>query len=92
MENPPRSQFQDHKDVQGAERCRDHGEEVARHDHLGIVVDEGQPSLHRIWLSPGASFPEVFLYRPGRYPDPQLQFQFVGDAFLSPGGIVSGHL
>src|SRR3990172_6168358 len=24
MENPPRAQFQDHTDIQGAERCRDH--------------------------------------------------------------------
>src|SRR4026209_1826407 len=51
MENSPRSHFHDHEYVKRAKSGRDHGEEVARHDHLGMVADEGQPSLLRIWLS-----------------------------------------
>jgi hypothetical protein len=41
MEDSSRPQIQDREDVQGAERGRDHDEEVARDNHLGVIADEG---------------------------------------------------
>ena len=65
MKNLPTTQFHDHEYVKGAESGRNHDEEVARHDQLGVVADESQPALLRIWFSPGASVLQVLLYRPG---------------------------
>lgn len=46
MQNAPDSHFHQHEYIQSAERCRDHDEEIASHAHLGMVMDEGQPTLH----------------------------------------------
>jgi len=51
MENAPGSHFRRHEYIKGAKRRRDHDEEVARQDHLGMVVDKGQPTLIRIGCS-----------------------------------------
>jgi hypothetical protein len=61
MENSSRSHVHDHEHAEGAEGGRDHGEEVARDNHRGMVADEGQPSLLRIWRSPGPSPSQAFL-------------------------------
>ena len=92
VENSPRSYFHDHEDVKSAETGRDRDKEVACHDHLGVVADEGEPSLLRIWFSSGASILQVFPNRSGRNPDAEFEFQFVGDAFLAPSRILGGHL
>lgn len=75
-----------------AETGRDRDKKVACHDHLGVVADEGEPSLLRIWFSSGASILQVFPNRSGRNPDAEFEFQFVGDAFLAPSRILGGHL
>jgi hypothetical protein len=41
MENSTGAQLHDHEYVKRAERGSDHNEEVARSDHLGMVMDEG---------------------------------------------------
>ena len=45
MQNSSSAQFHDHEYVKGAKGGRDHDEEVTRYDHLGMVMDEGQPPL-----------------------------------------------
>ena len=92
MENPSCSHFHDHEHVQSAEGDRDHGEEVARHDRLGVVADERQPSLLRISHSPGPAPLQVFPDGSGRNPNTEFQLQFIGDAFFAPGHILGGHL
>src|SRR5215472_17410613 len=54
MQNPSCSQVQDHEYVKDTEASRDHNEEVARQDHLGVVADKGQPALLRIGSPPRA--------------------------------------
>jgi hypothetical protein len=44
----------------------------------------------RVRFPARASRRQVLVFRSRRNPDPQLQFQLVGDACLSPGGILSG--
>src|SRR5260370_2014344 len=41
VENPARSDLHHDQDVEGAERGSDHHKEVAGHNDLGMVVDEG---------------------------------------------------
>ena len=48
-ENAGSSHFHQHEDVEDAERGRHHHEEVAGHDHLGVIVDEGEPALLGVW-------------------------------------------
>ena len=64
VENSPRPDFHDHENVQSAEADRDHGEEVARRDRLGVIADERQPPLLRIWRSPWDGLPQVFPQSP----------------------------
>ena len=92
VENSPRCQFHDYEYVKGAERGRDHDEEVARHDRLGMIVDEGQPTLLGIGCAYRPAVLQVLLHGAGRDPDPEFQFQFVRNSFLAPGNIVSCHL
>jgi len=49
VENSPCSQFHNHEHIQGAKAGRNDHEEVARHDHLGMVMDERQPTL--LWIA-----------------------------------------
>lgn len=42
LNNSPGVQLQDHEYIKDAETGSEHDEEVARHDHLGMVVNEGQ--------------------------------------------------
>ena len=90
VEDSPRANLYDHEHVQSAERDRDHGEEVAGHDCLGVIADERQPSLLTIWRPPRTRPAQVFPHRPRRHSDAELQLQFVGDPSLAPGRIGSG--
>ena len=92
VKNLPRTQFHGHEHVKGAESGRDHDETVASHNCLGVVADEGPPTLLWNRRAHRAANAQVLLHRAGRNPDPEFQFQFVGDLPLSPGGILSGHL
>src|SRR6266851_115690 len=70
VENSSRPQFHDHEYIQGA-KGGDHNEEVARHDHLGMVMDERQPTLLWIGCTPRAAALQVLLHRARRNPDPE---------------------
>jgi len=91
MENSSRSEFHDHEYAQGAESGCDDDEKVTRHDHLGMVVDEGQPTLLWIGRAHRSAATQALLYGAGRDPDPEFQFAFVSDPFLAPRWILSGH-
>jgi len=45
MEKAAGSHFHQHDDVKGAKSGRDDNEEVAGRDHLGVMMDEGEPAL-----------------------------------------------
>ena len=92
MQDPTGAQFHDHEHVQCTEGGGDHHEEVAGRDHLGMVADEGEPTLFwigRAHWSPGA---QVLSHSAGRDQNPELQLQFIGDTFLSLCRILGGHL
>ena len=57
-----------------------------------MIVDEGEPALLGIGRAHGAAPAQVLRDRAGGNPDSQFQLQFVGDAFLSPRGILRRHL
>jgi len=91
-QNPSCSQLQDHEYIKDTETSRDHNEEVACQDHLGVVADKGQPALLRIGSPPRATLAQILLYGTRRYSNSELQFQFIGNALLSPSRILSAHL
>ena len=92
MENPPRFDLNDDEDVEGTECGGDHHEEVAGHHDLGVVADEGQPTLFRVRRAHRAVPPEVLADSARGDLKGQLQLQLVRDAFLSPSRILCGHL
>jgi hypothetical protein len=57
-----------------------------------MIVDEGEPALFGIGRAHGAATAQVLRDRAGGNPDSQFQLQLVGDAFLSPRGILRRHL
>ena len=59
MEKAAGSYVHRHEDVEGAKRGRDDDEEVAGHDHLGMIVDEGEPALLGIGRAHGAAPAQV---------------------------------
>ena len=78
--------------IQRAERGSDHNEEVAGHDHLGMVADESQPTLLWIGRAHRSTSAQVLSHRAWRYSNAEFQFQLVGDTFLSPCRIAGCHL
>src|SRR5678816_4759060 len=61
VENSPCSQFHNHEYIQRAKAGGNDHEEVARHDHLGMVMDERQPTLLGIGWAPRAAALQVLL-------------------------------
>src|SRR5712691_10358222 len=92
VENSTCPQFHDHEYVKGAESGRDYHEEIARHNRLGMVMDEGQPTLLWIGCAHRSAALQVLLDGAGRNPDPEFQLQLVGDALFSPGRILGARL
>jgi hypothetical protein len=89
MTDTSRPQLHDHQYIEDAESGGHYDHEITDHDRLGVVVDEDQPPLFRVPFPARASRRQVLVHRSRRNPDPQLQLQFVGDAFLYTGGILS---
>jgi len=56
-----------------------------------MVADECHPALGRVGRTPG-SLGHVPPHRPRRNLDSNLQQEFIGDPFLSPGRIVRYHI
>src|SRR5262249_25159213 len=92
VENLAGSDLYDNEDVESTESGRDHREEVASRDDLGMVTDEGQPALFRVWRARGTVSAEVLADGAQGDLNGQLELQFAGHAFLSPGRILCGHL
>ena len=90
MNKLPGAQLQDHEYTENPEGGRDHNEEVTR--HLGMVVDEGQPTLLGIRRARRRATTQVLLHGAGRNSNSQLQFQLIDDPLFSPGRILGGHL
>ena len=67
MEDPARAQLHDDEYVQCAERGCDHNEEVAGRDHLGMIADEGQPTLLWIGRAHRSGGAQVLSCRPRRH-------------------------
>src|SRR5262249_45410687 len=71
----------------------DHAE-VTRDDRLGMIANKGAPALRCRALA----WPlvvrrrHVFTHGAGRYPQAQLQHQFIGNALLTPGRVVTSYL
>src|SRR5215469_8455207 len=87
VENSSCSQFHDHEYVKSAKSRRDHNEEITCHDHLGMVMDEGQPALFGIGCAHRAGV-QVLPYSTRRYSNSEFEFQLVGDALLAPNRIL----
>lgn len=45
MNNPPRSQFDDEKEIERTESKVDNGQEVARPNIFGVILQEDRPGL-----------------------------------------------
>src|SRR5262252_1070213 len=56
-----------------------------------MVMDEGQPTLLGIGRVHRA-VAQVLPHGTGRYSNPELQFQLIGDALLAPDRVVRSHL
>src|SRR5215831_16800303 len=91
VEDTTASDLHPHEYVQVSKSGCDHDEKVTGHDDLGMVVDEGQPARFRIRRTYWATVSQVLLHGARGNPDPELQLQFVGDAFLAPSGVLRRH-
>ena len=92
VENLAGSDLHYNEDVEGTECGGDHHEEVAGHHDLGMVADKGQPALFRVRRAQWTVSMEVLAHGARGDLNGQLELQLIGDAFLSPGGILCGHL
>ena len=92
VENSSCPQFHDHEYVKRAESGRHDYEEVARHNPLGMVMDEGQPTLLWIGCAYRSAALQVLPHGAGRDPNPEFRLQLVGDALFSLGRILGAHL
>ena len=92
VENPARFDLHDDEDVEGTECGGNHHEEVAGHHDLGMVADKGQPALFRVRRAHWTVSMEVLADGARGDLNGQLELQLIGDAFLSPGRILCGHL
>src|SRR5215469_4360955 len=92
VENLAGSDLHDEEDVEGTECGGDHHEEIAGHNYLGVVADEGPPALFGVRRAHRTVFAKVLADGAWGDPNGELQLQLVGDAFLTPGRILRGHL
>src|SRR5215813_4370015 len=91
VENLAGSDLHDDENVEGPEGGGDHHEEVAGYHDLGMIADEGQPTLFRVRRAHRTLSAEVLADGGWGELNGQLQIQLVGDAFLSPSRILCGH-
>ena len=77
-----------HKHIQHT-KCRGDGaEEITGYDSLSVQAQESRPA--QIASRPTSRTPgQVLAHRPGRHPNPDLQEQLIGDAFLAPRVILT---
>src|SRR5207248_9421650 len=88
MNQASRSDFQGDKHIDDAKGGGYGGEEIASHDCLGVIFQESRPALVSRSAWPG-QWLAVLGDGARREPNLELQPQFIGDAFFSPGWILS---
>jgi hypothetical protein len=94
MEDAASDVFQEDKDLQEPEGCRDHHTEITRHDAFGLVADKGGPALRR-YTMPSAVSQALWHglpYGAWRYPQAQLEQEFVRNALLTPRRVLTSHM
>jgi len=62
------SHFHQHEDVKGTKRGRHYDEEVAGHDYLGVIVDEGEPALLGVWRAHRSATAQILRHRARGHP------------------------
>jgi hypothetical protein len=85
--------FHDDKYVKQAKGRRDHHTEVTGNNRCGMIPDERPPALR------GHARPSTAVHAPGhvfphgtrRYPQAELEQEFIGNTFLTPGRILMSH-
>ena len=91
VQNSPRADFHDHKDVEDAEtRGHDRGKITGDHD-VGMISDESFPALSAHASGHQIMWP-VVSHRARRDKNSKLERQLVCYTLLSPRGIVDRHL
>jgi hypothetical protein len=92
MYDPACPHFHNHEYVEDAECGRYDDKEVAGHDALGVIPDEGHPALLRIRRPPRAAVvAQILAYAARRDTNSQLELEFVGDSGFAPDRIFSSH-
>jgi hypothetical protein len=93
MKEPSARMLNHHKDIEDAECRRDCRAEVTRDNALSMIADKCGPALRLIAFAWAADAVTGHVFAHGSWRDPQAEFEqeFVGDAFLPPGGILQGH-
>ena len=90
VKHAPGSMLHHDEDVAQLKGRRHRDEEVAGYDCVSVIAQERGPTLIAS-RRPSWSRHHVFAYSTRRDPDPEFDEQLVGDAFLSPGWILTGH-
>src|SRR5262245_28033119 len=90
VKDAPRIEFHDHEHVDQPERCCHNDKEVGGDDGLRVIAHESHPALGRVRRAP-RGLRNIASNRPRRNLNSDFQQEFVGDAFLTPCGIVRRH-
>src|SRR5215831_12900581 len=93
VEEPPAGMLNHHKDIENAECRRDCHAEVTRDNALSLITNKCGPALRLTAFAWTADAVTRHVFAHGAWRNPQAEFaqEFVGDAFLPPGGILQGH-
>jgi hypothetical protein len=93
MQEPSARMLNHHKDIEEAEGRRDCHAEVTRYNTLSMIADKCGPALRVTAFAWAADAVTGHVCAHSSWRDPQTEFaqEFVGDAFLPPGGILQGH-
>ena len=80
----------DHEYIQDLERCCNRRKEIARHNLMGMVLNERAPSLPGRRARTPALF-HLLANRTGSNQDAEFERQLVSNAALTPARILSRH-
>src|SRR6516165_6662800 len=93
MKEPSARLLNHHKNIKNAECRRDCHAEVTRDNALSMIAEKCRPALRLAAFAWAADTVTGHVCAHGAWRDPQTEVEqeFVGDAFLPPGGILQGH-
>src|SRR5215831_17861889 len=93
MQEPSARMLNHHKNIENAECRRDCHAEVTRDNALSMITHKCGPALRLTAFAWTADAVTRHVFAHGAWRNPQAEFaqEFVGDAFLPPGGILQGH-